>query len=370
MAEQLLTFITNLKSDKRISSFDEAATKQAIILRLLSLLSWDTFNVDEVYPEYSVGTKRVDYSLRIDGVNEVFLEAKKPGEELENHQEQLLDYSFREGIRLAILTNGVTWWFYLPLHAGTWEQRKFYSIDVFQQDPRDVVLKFVDFLARENVRSGKAFDNAEAVYRSQQRQKILQATLPKAWDMIISEPDRSLVELISETAEKISGYKPDDDMIEKFLSKYRVELSERLDRLFPADSRTKATPPSVPDVLPPTLASISEDFTGKKISSFYFRGEKREVRSWKELLVELCSTISIAHGSDFGRVLTLRGSKRPYFTRDKSQLSGKAKPERIANTDIFMETNLSARNTTQICRRLIALFGYSDDDLKIELEVE
>ena len=77
MGDQLTSFIESLKSDRRIVSFDEAATKQAVVTRLLSLLGWDIFNIDEVTPEYSVGVRKVDYSLRIDNANKVFIEVKK-----------------------------------------------------------------------------------------------------------------------------------------------------------------------------------------------------------------------------------------------------------------------------------------------------
>ncbi len=64
MQDQLISFIESLKADRRLVSFDEAATKQAIIVKLLSLLGWDIFNIDEVTPEYSVGGRRVDYSFK------------------------------------------------------------------------------------------------------------------------------------------------------------------------------------------------------------------------------------------------------------------------------------------------------------------
>jgi hypothetical protein len=38
MENQLTSFIEGLKLDRRIDSFDEAATKQAVVTRLLSLL--------------------------------------------------------------------------------------------------------------------------------------------------------------------------------------------------------------------------------------------------------------------------------------------------------------------------------------------
>jgi predicted type IV restriction endonuclease len=109
MTEQLLAFVTGLRSDReRILSFDEASTKQEIIQRFLFLLGWNIFNSDEVHPEYSVGILSVDYSLRIDNANRVFLEVKRVREDLENHQEQLLNHSFEQGVKLAVLTNGVT----------------------------------------------------------------------------------------------------------------------------------------------------------------------------------------------------------------------------------------------------------------------
>lgn len=354
MGEQLLDFIRSLKLDKSIGTYDEAATKQAIILRCLHILGWNTFNIDEVHPEYSVGRDRVDYSLRIDRVNKVFLEVKRVGEDLEkeNHQKQLLNYSFQQGVRLAILSNGVTWWFYLPLHEGNWEQRKFYSIDIYQQVAEDIASKFIDFLSKENIAGGKAFENAESAYRSQQRRKVLQENLPKAWNMIISEPDELLVELINETTEKICGYRADDDAIRRFLSGHREGF------LVPAILVPEPPPKPPPSPEP-------DSYTGKKISSFYFRGQDHEVSSWKNLLTELCRIMNTMHKTGFDKVLELRGRKNPHFTRDRNQLT---EPVAIPGTDIFVETCWSANQTVRFCRRLIALFGYSEDDLKIELK--
>ena len=224
MKEQLYNFIENLKEDKKISSYDEAATKQVIILQLLSILNWNTFNIDEVTPEYSVRGKRVDYSLRVQNTNKVFIEVKRIGEDLENHQEQLLDYSFKEGVKLAILTNGITWWFYLPLLEGSWEKRRFYTIDIFQQKTEEIVSKFINFLSKDNIISGVAIQNAETIYTSYKKKTILKETLPKAWKKIISDPDELLIELISETTERLCGYKPGNEVVKKFIDKNKNGL--------------------------------------------------------------------------------------------------------------------------------------------------
>jgi len=181
MNEKLIELINNFKKDRSILSYDEAATKQIVILQILSHLGWNQYNIDEVYPEYSVGNKKVDYSLRDSGKDKVFIEVKKIGEDLEKHQEQILNYSFQKGIKLAILTNGVSWWFYLPLNEGSWEQRKFYTIELYDQETEDIVKKFEEFLLKENVITDKVIENAIGIYKSRQKQNVIEETLPKAW---------------------------------------------------------------------------------------------------------------------------------------------------------------------------------------------
>ncbi|HHT9118925.1 MAG TPA: type I restriction endonuclease, partial [Candidatus Hypogeohydataceae bacterium YC41] len=175
MVEKLEAFLESLKA-KQHPTHIESATKQAIILPLITLLGWDTTNIDEVSPEYSVENGRVDYSLRIKKENRVFIEVKKLGDELEKYQEQLLEYSFREGVEIAILTNGITWWWYLPTKKGDWKARKFYTIDIDQQDSRDVAQKFVDLLLKDNVSTGKAYDNADSIYKGKLKKKVLEET--------------------------------------------------------------------------------------------------------------------------------------------------------------------------------------------------
>ena len=112
--------VEQIRNAVSLSVLDESATKQGVVLNLLSLAGWDTFDVSQVVPEYMVGNRRVDYALRPGSPNAVFIEVKRPGENLERHQQQLLEYCFQEGVKLAVLTNGRTWWLYLPLQAGSW----------------------------------------------------------------------------------------------------------------------------------------------------------------------------------------------------------------------------------------------------------
>ena len=169
--------IKKIKNDSNISTWNEAQVKEWIICPILNLLGW---GLREIIPEYGVETQRVDYTLQINCENKVFIEAKRPRENLANHQEQLLDYSFREGVELAILTNGIIWWFYLPLQKGPWNDRKFYTINISEHEIEDIVGKFDLLLSRKNVASGEAVQHAEFILESCRRERLVRKDFPQA----------------------------------------------------------------------------------------------------------------------------------------------------------------------------------------------
>jgi hypothetical protein len=250
MINNLCTFLSSLRSDSRIKSFDETSTKQAVILRMLQLLGWDVFNVDEVFPEFTIEGKRVDYALRINNSNEFFLEVKRPSEDLDRHQEQLLEYAFRQGVELAALTNGITWFFYLPTKKGDWSARRFYAIDIFEQDSNEASEKFVQILSRENIKNGDAVNHAENIYKGRIKKKTIKETFPEAWNKIISEPDTLMTDLVAEVVEKICGFKPDREDAEIFFQTYQNKF------IIAAGTQTIAEVPKARPVSPKAGDSV------------------------------------------------------------------------------------------------------------------
>lgn len=351
MKQKMFELIEELQSDKNLNTFDEAATKQAIILRILSNLGWNHFNIKEVTPEYKVGIRKVDYSLRENNINKVFIEVKKVDEDLEKHQKQLLDYSFQEGTKIAILTNGITWWFYLPLNEGNWEQRKVYTIEIYDQDANKISESFIDFLSKENIISGQAVKLAENIHKSKQKKYVIGEKLPEAWHKLINEPDEDLVELLAETTEKICGYKPDHITVGEFLSSF-IEDKGKI-------------PPKKSKINKKTASNSKKGFTGKKISSYTFNGKEFEVKYWIYILMEIANLMAKLHENEFDKALSLKGRKRPYFTRNETDLRS---PWRVEGTDIYMEVNMNANTIVRVSKNLIALFGYKDEDLKINVE--
>ena len=378
MAETIAEAVVHIKNTVSLSSLDESATKQGVILRLLSLAGWNTFDVSEVKPEHIVGNRRVDYALRPGSANAVFIEVKRPGEHLDNHQQQLLEYCFQEGVKLAALTNGRTWWLYLPLQAGNWEERRFLTIDLESQLPDIVEERFTAYLSQDNVSSGRAVSDAEGLVQSQLRVETTGRAIVEAWNQIVETPDEILVDLISETAERICGFKPEPELVEQFLSR-------RINAL-PSTSTLSAEPPLRPPParkLLPTAASVDPSLAttirrpqpvngmSRRPVSLSFLENVRRPNAWNDVLIQLCGLINELHPQDFDKVLTILRSERPgvkwpyHFSRNPRDLR---KPKGIGNSGIHAEVDLTAEAIVKLCYDLVLLFGYNQDSLTIDLQ--
>lgn len=369
MQEKIIKFVEDLKNRRMsLDSLDEAATRQAVIGKLLHLLGWDIFNVDEVIPEYPVGDTNIDYALKTGRYNDkVFIEVKRIREDLARHQEQLLGYCFKEGVNFAILTNGIVWWFYLPLRQSSWDERRFYAIDIVQQESKDVASKLVEFLSRDNIISGNAIKSAELVYASKDKDKVLIDTLPKAWDKMIVEGNNRLIELIGDVTENLCGFKPDTGTIKRFLSGHEYHLRTIGVGIQPSKDSMSLDVQQVKEIDIPDASHTEDQHTSVRtkntISSFYFVGSKYDIDTWKGLLTKILEIMYSKHGKDFNKIMDIPGRKRKFFSYDPQELDT---AQKFNDTNIYMETKLGSKGIKGLCYDVIKLFGYSDNDLKIE----
>lgn len=363
--DNLRNFIKKIQTEKKIQSLNEEATKQSIILPILQLLDWQVFDTDEVSPEFAIGTTRVDYALRNGTINKVFIEVKRINEELEKHQEQLLTYSFRQGVNLSILTNGILWWFYLPLQEGSWEQRKFYAIDMYSQDFENISNILEKFLAREKVFNGVALENAKKLYGNRQKKDIITRNIPKAWRKLHIEGDELLIELLAETTEKVCGYRPENNQVSEFL--YSIVNQEQPKSDKKPEKRKKTIEPikvGINSSSNNNLYSLNDNFTYKKITGFVFLSNNISATSWKQLLIKFVENINSLHHDEFDTITNVAGKKRPYFTKNNDELRS---PQKISNGEYYVETNLSANNIVSVIKEVLKTFNYEENDLMIKL---
>jgi len=124
---------------------------------------------------------------------------------LSAHEEQLLDYAFKQGVRLAVLTNGREWWFYLPLEEGPWAERRFLTLDLVNQETDEVNLRLTQFLQKEFVFAGLAYKDAKQRYDESREQQRIKKELPLAIRGLFSEPSPRVIEFLQNQTQGTIG---------------------------------------------------------------------------------------------------------------------------------------------------------------------
>ena len=367
---ELEALIQRLANDRALLQRGEAATRQGTVNPTLRALGWNTDNLDEVDPEFEdTRGGKVDYCLRYQGTALVLIEVKRAGADLGQHQEQLLNYAFGIGVRLAVLTNGLAWWLYLPmLPDRTFEQRRFARIDFREQDPGDAAPTLNRFLNRDASVKGTTLDEAQREFERQERDQQVRAALPEAWSRALA--DAQLHELLAREVERIVGHRPDPNTVAAFLS----EVSGGRRPVAPPVPSEPATGGGTPqpagdtDASPPPEPPTAPDpssFTGRSPAAFRLDGTRYEVTRWRDVLQGVCGLMAAESGVSFGeQVAHLRGRTRLYFSRQPEDLY---RAVSIEGSGWFVEGNLSANDCVRFARRVLVAVRSNDDGFRIDL---
>lgn len=128
-------------------------------------LGYNVFNPEEVIPEYTADIakrngEKVDYAIKINGKISIVIEAKDVNENLAKHSKQLARYFVNTEAKIAILTNGIEYWFYTDLEKDNiMDIDPFFKISLKEYTPeQETQLK--DF-TKENFDENRLYGNAE-----------------------------------------------------------------------------------------------------------------------------------------------------------------------------------------------------------------
>ena len=347
MPETISQAISDIKRNLDLESLDEESVKQFVVIRLLSALEWNPFNPSEIKPEHRVGRERdrVTYALNPDSEGAVFIEVKRPSVSLENHQRQLLTYSSQHSVDLAVLTNGQTWWLYVPRYERpqgserdlAWPEKRFAEINLGTMAANAAQKQFEDYLAKDKVASGEAVNAAKRVIDDRQVGNRVQKGMLEAWNQIIATPNEELVRLLTELTGEICGVLPQKPQVTKFMAQHR--------------SRFRVSSA----VSPPPAGGGNR---GGRTVYWTFDSEERESRNWRFVLTEFCELIHERHSEDFEKILTLQGNAHRYFSRSEGDLRS---PKQIGDTGYYAACNHTGGQTMRICKDVAELFGYPQD---------
>lgn len=335
---------------------NEASVSQGIVLRILHALSWPSYDTSIVWPEYSLEGKRVDYALCYPpGEPIVFIEVKPIGQS-EGAERQLFEYAFHVGVPLAVLTDGQEWNFFLPGEQGSYGERRVYKLDIVERDIADCVSRLSRYLEYQAVVSGKAVEAAREDYRNVSRERQMRDTLPKAWANLLEEEDDLLLELVAERVEQLCGYKPDPDMVARFLK----------DNVF---LRTPSAPMQPSRQKPPLVTPAASVGSPARNVGFVFNGKHYPAQSARDVLVSVFEELSKRDPTFLERFASLprHGRTRRYLARSPEELyPGRpdlAHESKQLNSGWWLGTNLSRASIERIIKMAceVAQIDYGRD---------
>ena len=315
----LTKHIEDVRAGIKAGSYgNEAAVSQGIVLRLLQVLGWPTYDTQVVCPEFSLSGRRVDYAL-CHPLNKpvAFIEVKQIGQS-DGAERQLFEYAFHVGVPLAILTDGQEWNFFLPAEQGDYTERRVYKLDMVERDVSESVARLERYLSYAEVSSGAAIAAAREDYKNVSRSRQMLSTLPEAWSKLVAEEDELLLDLLADKVESLCGFKPDVDTVARFL---RENVSLRGSHQTVALKPRTATPSPPP--APATKPTVGSTAVARPVGVGYvFDGRFVTCRNGREVLVAVFETLA-ARDSTFLERFAARpkhGRTRRYLARSPDEL--------------------------------------------------
>jgi hypothetical protein len=308
--------ITNIKDGLFMN---EASVSQGIIQRILQSLNWNVFNPRIVTPEYSLAGGRVDFALCHPSDKPiVFIEVKQIGK-IYGAEKQLFEYSFHQGVPMAILTNGAEWHFFLPAEQGNYDDRRVYKLDLLERDPDEIVKRFNRYLNYQDICTGTAIENARRDYKNVAKEREINRTLPEATLKLINDGDEILVDLLKEKVESLCGYSPNEDIVMNYLKNNLTikEYAPQQKIIQPKQPQTKHQP----SIRRPKQ-KLSPGITSQNVAGFSIKGKVYKTKGARDFCIKGLTELSKLTNNFFARYASLprHGKKRRFVADNKFDL--------------------------------------------------
>ncbi len=338
---------------------DEQHVRFSLVGRICDCLGWDVWNPAEFYTEYPVKKYppqeitvelrgRVDVALiiteKLSEFADVFIEVKTPYKlqtELQSGEKQLQSYNYWDKSAISILTDGITWRFYLPSAGGSFEDKLFHELNLINDDLDDVCFIFQRILQRENFN---------------------QVAIQSAESLLEEKRIALLIAKVKSEAERLSADLGDSKFLvaQKLIkNKHRKECQlTDIERLWDkTTTRFKPQPkPTEPDE---PKNDFGKDTQTKKITDYRFTKPRFvkiagkdpvELHNWKQLKRVVYDFIVGSNRSFkltgvFGFCTDIRQYREPIALQN----------------GFYTEGNLSATNIVSHCLSAMRAIGYNPD---------
>ena len=395
----------------------EEDTKIAVIQPFINkVLGYNTANLNEVKSEVNTdyGSFKIDYAIFKDGAPIILIECKKCADILDKkYLNQLKTYY--PGIKGAkskfgILTNGIQYQFYTDIQdENILDSKPFFEFNLLNINDSDIkILSY--FNKSEDINNARQIAE-ELKKRKDLRNKIeeLLEDPPKDFvkfmakqvgvsfvgESVVKEYTSLIIDVIDEyisdktnknlnptnielegyyivktllkdieCSGKISFKKTDNSIIilykdsnEKPICNLYLNDIIKYIGLFQKDVEKKIVINEIDDIYKYSDKIIPKiTSSGPKI--FEFDGKKYEVKFWKDMLPKVCAIMASRHTDRLENILTIKGDKHTYFSRNQGELKS---PELIEGTDIYVRTDFHKDMLLHVSKRVLSLFGYPEN---------
>ena len=213
--EALIPIVEKIKKFRSLYEQNEMAVRDHIVNPILRSLGWNPENPDEIQPNVSTEEGVPDYSLMKNGKKILFVEAKKLGVDIEQREviRQLAKYSFSEGTKYGVLTNGAVWILIKSFEEGTTlTERIVWKADLENEELIAVSRKIIT-ISKTNI------EHIEVLVKKVQ-------ILDEIWQSLLDEPEGMIKGLMPVVKSLIDQGYPDyqfEDTEIEDLSKERVK---------------------------------------------------------------------------------------------------------------------------------------------------
>lgn len=210
----LLNKYTILNNDDKLKKYNESMTKNEFIEPLLECLGWDVRNkkiFDEVIKEEKVLRGRVDYALRLNGVNRLFIEAKSFKEDISDATwaRQAIEYGYNKGVPFVVLTNFKE----IKIFNSEWNEKNIWRCQVVDIQCNDFINNIDKLLliSREGIENNDLVDEAIKVGKRIPRKSV---------QLLLSEKLIEWRELIANDINQKYGEKYNREIIDEIAQKF------------------------------------------------------------------------------------------------------------------------------------------------------
>jgi len=343
--ELLASTLEKIKEHRTDYERSEMAVRYQIVDPMLKVLDWDPAEPRDVQPNMSTEEGVPDYSLMKNGKRILFVEAKKMSVDIEQREviNQLGKYSYGEGTKYGVLTNGAVWILIRSFEEGIpLTGRIVWKIDL-ENEESPAVLRKITTISKTNI------EHIEVLVRKVQ-------ILDEIWRSLLDQPEEMIKGLMPVVKSIITQGYPDyqfeDTEIEDL-------LKERVKEIISGPSQEETPTEESGEPVSPASGSPRK---------MKLKGEVFELRYSFEILVNTANWL-IKNGklkpSDcpvgIGRGKTNLINKEPKHKYG----DGFRAPKKLSN-GLWIETHNNRAGHINSAKRLLEKFGLPRNILMIQ----